>query len=85
MGTELVYYSTMNTLVPLAVSILVLVLGAVFCLFPRWGMKLVCRCARSYMKADLASDPVHVLAFRLYGLAAAGLGTYALYQVIQSF
>jgi hypothetical protein len=36
------------------------------------------------MSADLSSDPVYVIAFRFYGIAAAGLGLYALYQVFQA-
>jgi hypothetical protein len=63
---------------------LVLILGLIFALFPRWGMRVVCRCARSYMSEDLSSDPAYVIAFRFYGLAAAGLGFYALYQVFQT-
>lgn len=74
----------MNITVPLFVVFLVLVLGLLFALFPRWGMRAVCRCARSYMREDLSSDPVHVMAFRFYGLAAVGLGLYALYQIIQA-
>ncbi len=73
----------MNIAVSLVVVLLVLVLGLVFTLFPRWGMRVVCRCARSYMNEDLSSDPSYVLAFRFYGIAAAGLGLYALYQVLQ--
>jgi hypothetical protein len=75
----------MNIAVSLVVVLLVLVLGLVFALFPRWGMRVVCRCARSYMNEDLSSDPAYVLAFRFYGIAAAGLGLYALYQVLQAF
>ena len=75
----------MNIAVSLVVVLLVLVLGLVFTLFPRWGMRMVCRCARSYMNEDLSSDPSYVLAFRFYGIAAAGLGLYALYQVLQAF
>lgn len=73
----------MNIAVSLVVVLLVLVLGLVFTLFPRWGMRMVCRCARSYMNEDLSSDPSYVLAFRFYGIAAAGLGLYALWQVLQ--
>ncbi|UCG39034.1 MAG: hypothetical protein JSV00_02010 [bacterium] len=69
-------------IVPLAVSAIVFGIGIVFALFPRWGMGLVSRCARSYMRADLASDPLYVLSFRFYGVAAAGLGLYALWQVL---
>jgi hypothetical protein len=36
------------------------------------------------MKEDLSSDPVYVMAFRFYGLAAVGLGLYTLYQVLQA-
>jgi len=73
----------MNIVVSLVVVLLVLVLGLVFALFPRWGMRVVCRCARSYMNEDLSSDPVYVMAFRFYGVAASGLGLYALWQVLQ--
>jgi hypothetical protein len=74
----------MNVVISLTVVSIVLVLGLVFALFPGWGMRLVCRCARSYMNEDLSSDPAYVTAFRFYGLAAAGLGLYALYQVLGS-
>jgi amino acid permease len=74
----------MNIAVPLVVVFMVLLFGLVFALFPRWGMKLVCRSASSYMKEDLSSDPVYVLAFRFYGIAAVGVGLYALYQVLQA-
>ena len=47
-------------------------------------MKMVCRCASSYMREDLSSDPAYVISFRFYGLAAVGLGFYALYQVFQA-
>ncbi|MDF1525079.1 MAG: hypothetical protein RRA15_09890 [bacterium] len=75
----------MNVLISLVVVITVLVVGLVFTLFPQWGMRVVCRCARSYMNEDLSSDPVYVLAFRFYGMAAVGLSLYALYQVLQAF
>ena len=75
----------MNITASLVVVLLVLVIGLVFALFPRWGMRVVCRCARSYMNEDLSSDPAYVLAFRFYGIAAAALGLYALYQVLQAF
>ena len=74
----------MNIAVSLVVVLIVLFFGLVFALFPRWGMKMVCRSARSYMNEDLSSDPVYVLAFRFYGIAAVGLGLYALYQVLQA-
>jgi hypothetical protein len=74
----------MNIAVSLVIVLLVLVFGLVFTLFPRWGMRVVCRCARSYMNEDLSLDPTYVLAFRFYGMAAAGLGLYALYQVLQA-
>ena len=79
------YYTPMNIIASLAVVLLVLVIGLVFALFPRWGIRVVCRCARSYMNEDLSSDPAYLLAFRFYGIAAAGLGLYALYQVLQVF
>jgi hypothetical protein len=74
----------MDIAVSLVVASLALVIGLVFALFPSWGVKMVCRCASSYMKEDLSSDPVYVISFRFYGLAAAGLGLYALYQVFQA-
>lgn len=75
----------MNIIVSLVVVLFVLVLGLVFALFPRWGMRVISRGARSYMKEDLSSDMSYVIAFRFYGIAAAGLGLYALYQVLQVF
>ncbi len=82
----MVYYDpmNMNIAVSLVVVLMVLFFGLVFAMFPRWGMRLVCRCAGSYMKEDLSSDPVYVLAFRFYGIAAVGLGLYALYQILQA-
>ena len=80
----LVYNTPMNLLISLIVVAIVLGLGLVFALFPRWGVRVVCRCARSYMNEDLSSDPVYVLSFRFYGIAAIGLGFYALYQIFQS-
>lgn len=74
----------MNIAVSLIVVLIVLVVGLLFAFFPRWGMRVVSRCARSYMNEDLSSDPVYVLAFRFYGIAAIGLGLYALYQVLQA-
>lgn len=73
----------MDILVSLIVVSVALVLGFVFAFFPKWVLRIVCRCAQSYMNEDLSSDPSHVMAFRFYGIAAAGLGFYALYQVLQ--
>ncbi len=84
MDQDLFYIVHMDIAVSLVVASLALVLGLVFAIFPRWGMKVVSRCASSYMSADLSSDPVYVIAFRFYGIAAAGLGLYALYQVFQA-
>ena len=74
----------MDLFISFVIAGIALVIGLVFALFPRWGMGVVCRCARSYMNEDLSSDPVYVMAFRFYGIAAAGLGIYALYQVIRA-
>ena len=81
------YYDpmNMNIAVSLIVVLLVLVIGLVFALFPKWGMRVISRGARSYMNEDLLLDPAYVLAFRFYGIAAVGLGLYALYQVLQAF
>jgi hypothetical protein len=72
-----------NVAVSLVICAIVLISGLIFTLFPRWGMKLVCRCARSYMSEDLSSDELYVMSFRIYGIAAMGLGFYALFQVVQ--
>ncbi len=82
--SKLGYYYSMNTIVSLVVVLPVLVIGLVFALFPRWGMRVISRGARSYMKEDLSSNPALVVLFRFYGIAAAGLGFYALYQVLQA-
>jgi hypothetical protein len=74
----------MDILAPLTVVGIVLIVGIVFALFPRWGIRAICRCARSYMEEDLSGDPAQVMAVRFYGLAAVGLGLYALYQVVQA-
>ncbi|MDT8396742.1 MAG: hypothetical protein RRA32_09915, partial [bacterium] len=73
----------MDITISLVICSIVLIPGLVFALFPRWGMRAVCRCASSYLREDLSSDPYHVMAFRFYGIAAAGLGAYALFQVVQ--
>jgi hypothetical protein len=73
----------MNIAVSLVICSLVLITGFVFALFPRWCLRVVSRGARSYMSEDLSADPVQVLAFRFYGIAAMGLGVYALFQVVQ--
>ena len=81
---DLVYNLLMNVLISLIIVAIVLVIGLVFAFFPKWGMRVVCRCASSYMNEDLSSDPAYVMAFRFYGIAGAGLGFYALYQVLQA-
>jgi len=73
----------MNVAVSLIICMAVILIGLLFALFPRWWMRVVSRGARSYMSEDLSSDPTHVMAFRFYGLAAVGLGLYALFQVVQ--
>jgi len=75
----------MNVVVALIVAIVVLGFGLIFAFFPVWGIRMVCRCARAYMKEDLSTDPAQVAAFRFYGLAAAGLGLYAVYQILGGF
>ena len=72
----------MDTLVSVTISVLVLLLGLLIMLFPRVTLRVICRCARSYLKDDLSTDPYHIWSIRFYGLAAAGLGAYALYQVL---
>lgn len=78
----MVYYLPMNILVSLILSAGVVILGLTFALFPKWGLKVICRCAKSYMTEDLSSDPSYVIGIRFYGIAAVVLGLYALYQVI---
>ena len=73
----------MDVAISLIICALVFIVGLLFALFPRWGMKLVCRCASSYMFEDLSSDELYVMSFRMYGIAAMGLGAYALFQVVQ--
>ncbi|MFV1956198.1 MAG: hypothetical protein ACC669_00335 [bacterium] len=72
----------MDLYVSLAIALLVLTLGVLCAIFPRWVVQIVCRHASSYMKEDLTTDPMYIFMFRFYGLAAAGLGLYALYQVL---
>ena len=72
----------MNILISLILSAAVLILGLTFALFPKWGLKIICRCAQSYMMEDLTSDPSYVIGIRFYGAAAVALGLYALYQVV---
>jgi hypothetical protein len=72
-----------NVAVSLIICAIVLISGLIFALFPRWCLRVVSRGARSYMSEDLSADPVQVLAFRFYGIAAMGLGVYALFQVVQ--
>ncbi len=72
----------MDLYVPLFIALLALTLGVLGAVFPAWVIKIVCRHASSYMKEDLTTDPAYVFMFRFYGIAAAGLGLYALYQVL---
>lgn len=74
----------MDITISLIITGIVLAAGLVFTFAPLWGIRVVCRCARSYMKEDLSVQPAHVLAFRFYGIAAAALGLYALYQILQT-
>ena len=50
----MVYYDPMNIAVSLIVVLIVLVVGLIFTFFPRWGMRVICRCARSYLNEDLS-------------------------------
>ncbi len=72
----------MDYYVSLAIALLALTLGVLCAIFPRWVLQVVCRHASAYMKEDLTADPTYIYMFRFYGLAAAGLGLYALYQVL---
>ncbi|UCF31616.1 MAG: hypothetical protein JSV26_04165 [bacterium] len=72
----------MDILISLIVSGVVILLGALCLLFPRWVISMVCRHASSYMKEDLSADPTYIYMFRFYGAAAALLGLYALFQVV---
>jgi len=72
----------MDFYVPLGIALLVTGIGVFCALFPRVVVRMVCRHASSYMKEDLSVEPVYVYMFRFYGLAAVGLGLYALYQVL---
>ena len=74
----------MNIAMSLIICSIVLIIGFIFALFPRWCLRMVSRSASSYMSEDLSADPAQVLAFRFYGIAAVGLGAYALYQVLQA-
>jgi hypothetical protein len=74
----------MDIAMSLVICSIVLIIGFVFALFPRWCLRMFSRSARSYMSEDLSADPVQVLAFRFYGVAAVGLGVYVLYQVLQA-
>ncbi len=82
MNLVLFYYFPMNILVSLILSAAVVILGLTFALFPKWGLKVICRCAQTYMMEDLTSDPSYVIGIRFYGIAAVALGLYALYQII---
>jgi uncharacterized membrane protein YedE/YeeE len=73
----------MNVAVSLIICAIIFILGLIFALFPRWWMKMVCHNASSYMKEDLASDPLYVMSFRVYGIAAMCLAVYILFQVIE--
>jgi uncharacterized membrane protein SpoIIM required for sporulation len=72
----------MNIAMSLVICSLALIIGFIFALFPRWCLRVVSRGASSYMSEDLSADPVQVLVFRFYGIAAVGLSAYALYQVV---
>ncbi len=72
----------MDFYIPLIIALLALTLGVVCAVFPRWVLQIVCRHASAYMKEDLTTDPTFIFMFRFYGIAASGLGLYALYQVL---
>ncbi len=72
----------LNFIIPLIISLLVLILGVFFALFPKWVVRLACKNASAYMKEDLTSDITYIYMFRFYGVAGAGLGLYMLYQVL---
>jgi len=72
----------MDLYISLAIALLVLTLGVLCAIFPKRVVQLVCRHASAYMKEDLTTDPTYIFMFRFYGIAAAGLGLYALYQVL---
>jgi hypothetical protein len=72
----------LNFIIPLIISLFVVILGIFCAIFPRWVIRVACRTASAYMNEDLTSDITYIYMFRFYGVAAAGLGLYALYQVI---
>ena len=73
----------MDIIVSLIIAGIVILLGGLCALFPRRVIGIVCRTSSSYMKEDLSADPTYVYMFRFYGIAAALLGLYALWQVVE--
>jgi len=70
----------------LALSLLVLIIGAVFVVFPDRILRIAARGSKSYMPEDvLNSDPAFTAMFRAFGIAAIGLGLYMLYQIFQYY
>jgi len=72
----------LNFIIPLVISLFVLIVGVFFAIFPKWVIRVASKTASAYMNEDLTSDVTYIYMFRFYGVAAAGLGLYALYQVI---
>ncbi len=79
---NLLSLGVMDFYIPLIIALLALVIGGVFALLPKMVIRIVCQHASAYMKEDLTTDPTYIFMFRFYGIAAAGLGLYALYQVL---
>jgi hypothetical protein len=74
----------MELALALALSLLVLIIGAVFVVFPDRILRIAARGSKSYMPEDgLTSDPVYSLMFRAFGIAAIGLGLYMVYQLLR--
>ncbi len=72
----------LNFIIPLIISLFALILGVFCAIFPKWVIRVVCRTASEYMNEDLSSDITYIYMFRFYGMAVAGLGLYALYQMV---
>ncbi len=74
----------MDLIVSLVLTVLTLIIGVIFVIFPDRILRIAARGSRSYMPEEgLTSDPVFSLMFRAFGIAAIALSLYMLYQLLQ--
>ena len=73
----------MDLIVSLVLTVLTLIVGVIFVIFPDKVLRVAARGSRSYMPEEvLTSDPVFSPMFRAFGIAAIALGLYMVYQIL---